>query len=80
MSDTDDTTQSTQTRYPYTNDGIAVGYLLAFLILSAVGSRGIINLSALPVFWRTSLVLIALVPAAWAFGTAAVQAAAKLRG
>jgi len=80
MPDSDDTTRSTQTRWAYTNDAIAIGYLAAFLVLSAVGSRQIIDLRTLPAFWRTALVLIALVAAAWTFGTAAVQAAAKLRG
>ena len=78
--DSDDTTRSTQTRWAYTNDAIALGYLAAFIVLSAIGSRGLIDLRTLPTFWRSALVLIALVAAAWTFGTAAVQAAAKLRG
>jgi len=74
--DAQDTT-STQVRWEYTNDVIAGGYLLAYILLTAVDGYWVINLSALPTGWRMATVGIALIATAWTFGGGAVRAASK---
>jgi len=74
--DAQDTT-STQVRWEYTNDVIAGGYLFSYILLSALDGYWVIDLSALPTYWRMTLVGIALIAAAWTFGGGAVRAASK---
>jgi hypothetical protein len=81
MTDLDDgTTQSTATRWDYTNDVIAAGYLLAYVVLTAVAAYGYFDLSVLPVYWRTAAVTIALVAVVWTFGATAFRTVMEYRG
>lgn len=74
MSDSDGgTTTSTATRWDYTNDIIATGYLLAYVVVTAGAAYGALDLTTLPVGWRTAVVAIALVAAVWTFGATAFR-------
>jgi len=76
VDETTDETTSTALRWQYTNDVIAGGYLFAYLLLTALDGVWVVDLTALPTFWRVAAWTIALTAAAWTFGGAAVEAAA----
>ena len=79
MNNPDETTESVLTRWDYTNDVIAGLYLLAYVILTALAGYGYLDLTVIPVFWRTVIVTIALVAAVWTFGAEAFKTALEYK-
>ena len=75
----DDTTESVNTRWDYTNDLISGLYLLAYIVLTGLAGHGLIDLTVVPVFWRSVIVVIALIAAVWTFGSEAFRTAMKYK-
>jgi len=76
-SNDDDTTQSVDTRWAYSNDLLA-GLLLGALAASVLASQGLGWFAPEHVEYAFSAA--ALLAAIWAFGTESVNALRKLRG
>jgi hypothetical protein len=78
--DSDATTDSTRTRWRFTNDLLAAILVIsvpALATLDTVSSTA--SLGQLPTNLPLTWLLLATIATTWAFGGAAVKAAAKLR-
>lgn len=80
MSDSEDgkETKSTQTRYPYTNDGAALFLVAGSVALVALAATGNADMSTIPVEVRAAWIIGNTIAIAWLFGGGAVSAASKL--
>lgn len=77
--DDDATTDSTRTRWRFTNDLLAAILVISVPALATLGAVSDASLGQLPTNLLLTWLLLATVAAAWAFGGRAIEAAAKLR-
>jgi len=74
MSDTNgDDTESTATRYKYTNDLILGALVLGFLGLLTAAALGVIDLTLIPWYAIAALIAYVGIGIVWAFGPEAVK-------
>jgi hypothetical protein len=71
-------TTSTSLRWQYTNDLLAGVIIGGYIALTVLDGWWIVDLAGLPTSWYIGYITIALVATAWAFGGAAVNAAATV--
>lgn len=77
---TDDETQSARTRYPFTNDAIALVTLWGLTLIVGIGLFGDVPVRALPEWLWGAYAFVCGVAATWAFGQTAVDAWRAGRG
>lgn len=70
----DGTTNSTATRYPYTNDAIAGWLVVSFTLLSGLHTVNVVDLTTLPGTVFAAWISFVGIALAWAFGPEAVKA------
>lgn len=73
------TTESTATRWDYTNDALAALLVTSVPALVALSAYNLLQMTDVPVEVRLAWLTLAAVATAWAFGPGAIAAAAKLR-
>lgn len=71
------TTDSTSTRHPYTNDGLAILLVAATVGLAVAYAVGVAGAVEIPLPVTTVLSLSTLAAVAWAFGPEMIAEAAK---
>lgn len=70
----DSTTDSTRTRYAYTNDLLAGWLVVSFTLLSALHTISVVDLTTLPGTVFAAWISFVGISLAWAFGPDAVDA------
>ena len=75
----DATTESTRTRWDFTNDVLAFILVISVPALATLDATTHASLAQLPTNLLLTWLLLATIATAWAFGGAAVKAASQLR-
>lgn len=77
MSDDDNTTESTETRWEYVATVLAIVIVASLPLFIALGGAGVLTLTSVPKLFVELYVLIVTVAATWTFGSDVLEAVRK---